>query len=73
MKQKQSHTQTDQLDDILKHINKTKQHMPMQLQTAITFIVHSIVSKQIKATKEGQWIIASTAVKSQIMITDKKL
>ena len=47
--------------------------MPMQIQTSITFIVHNIVSKQMTARKEGQWITGSKAAKPQIMITGKKL
>ena len=46
--------------------------MLLQTQTKITFIVQT-VSKQIIATKEGEWITGSTSVKTQIIITDKKL
>ena len=43
------------------------------IQTTVTFIMHSVISKQKIPSKEGEEIAVNKAAKLSIKITDKEL
>ena len=43
------------------------------IQTTVTFIIHSVISKPKIPSKDGEKITVSKAVKASIKITDNKL